>query len=151
MYIVEGEYTIEELASIVREHSVKYFGRKIVSPEVATEYLQSVIMDTSQESFGILYLDNAHHIIDFRIEFTGTIDMCPVYPREIIKQILALDASAIILAHNHPAGSTNISSSDIEITKKIKDACEVIDCRLIDHIINANAHSHVSLQEHGYV
>jgi DNA repair protein RadC len=78
----------------------------------------------------------------------GTVDHTPVYPREIIKRALYLEASNIILVHNHPSGNTKPSKADIDMTKRIVQACHTVGITVHDHVIISNK-SHYSFKSHG--
>ena len=80
-------------------------------------------------------LDNRNRVITFREMFSGTIDGASVYPREVVKQALADNAAAIILAHNHPSGVSEPSQADIRITERLRKALELVDIRVLDHVI----------------
>ena len=80
-------------------------------------------------------MDNRHRVLAFDELFRGTIDAAAVYPREIVKQALARNAAAVILAHNHPSGIAEPSQSDQLITRRIRDALELVDVRLLDHFV----------------
>ena len=88
-----------------------------------------------KEQFRVLFLDRKNRLIIDEVLGQGTIDRAPVYPREIIKRALAHEASAIILAHNHPSGDPTPSQSDIEMTKQIVAAAKTIDIMVHDHLI----------------
>jgi DNA repair protein RadC len=87
------------------------------------------------ECFVVLFLTNQHQLISAVEMFTGTIDGASVYPREILKAALQLNAAAVILSHNHPSGITKASQADKNITVKVKDALNMVDIRTLDHII----------------
>lgn len=80
--------------------------------------------------------------------FRGTIDGAPVYPREVVKEALRLNAAAVILAHNHPSGNTTPSGADRELTRRLREALNLMDVRMLDHIIVAGS-SAVSMAEKG--
>ena len=92
-------------------------------------------LDDSRESFVIMYLTTQNELIAIETLFTGTINSSAVYPREIIKAVLANNAQCVILAHNHPSGETSPSNSDRAVTAKIKTALDSIDVNLLDHVI----------------
>lgn len=100
------------------------------------------------EVFSVMYLNNQHHLIEIVDEFNGTIDGAAVYPREIVKQALKLNAAAVIFVHNHPSGEATPSSADINITKKLVSALQTVDIRVLDHIIVGQV-STVSMAEMG--
>ena len=89
------------------------------------------------EVFVVLYLDNRHRFIALEELFRGTIDGASVYPREVVKQALVHNASALIFAHNHPSGSPEPSQADIAITKKLSLALDTVDMRTLDHVVVA--------------
>jgi len=103
-----------------------------------------------REIFAVLFLDNRHQVIEYSELFSGTIDAASVYPREIVKQALLLNSAAIILSHNHPSGVSEPSESDIKVTKRIKAALELVDIRLLDHII-VGGNETTSLTEKGII
>lgn len=107
----------------------------LTSPAETRQYLQSLMRDFEQEVFGCLMLDNKHRVIAFRHLFSGSINSASVYPREVVKQALADNAAAVILAHNHPSGIAEPSQSDIQITRRLTQALELVDIRVLDHLI----------------
>lgn len=98
-------------------------------------YLISLLRDREREAFLVLYLNSQNQVVGDEILFEGTINSAAVYPREVVKRALYYNASAIILAHNHPSGMSEPSQSDIRITDKIKQALALIDIRVLDHLI----------------
>ncbi len=110
-------------------------GQAIRSPADTEAFLVARLRDLPHELFCCLYLDNRHRVIQFEELFRGTIDGTSVYPREVVKQALSVNAAAIILAHNHPSGVAEPSQADERITRRIKAALELVDIRLLDHLI----------------
>ncbi len=110
-------------------------GEAIRSPADTETFLLARLRDRPHEVFCCLYLDNRHRVLCFEELFRGTIDGTSVYPREVVKQALAVNAAAIILAHNHPSGVAEPSQADERITRRIKSALELVDIRLLDHLI----------------
>jgi len=111
-------------------------GRPVLSSWTALlDYCRSAMQFEIKEQFRVLFLDRKNRLIADEIMGHGTIDRAPVYPREIIKRALSLEASALILAHNHPSGDPTPSHSDIEITKRIVDAAKTIGVSVHDHLI----------------
>jgi len=110
-------------------------GEAIRSPADTETFLLARLRDRPHEVFCCLYLDNRHRVLRFEELFRGTIDGTSVYPREVVKQALAVNAAAIILAHNHPSGVAEPSQADERITRRIKSALELVDIRLLDHLI----------------
>ena len=87
------------------------------------------------EQFHVLYLDRKNRVITDTLMSVGTVDHVPVYPREVIKQALMLNASALILIHNHPSGDPTPSEADLSMTKEIQKGCKYLGLTLHDHII----------------
>lgn len=107
----------------------------IKSPTDTEQYLRNALSGLERERFCIIFLDNRHRIIAFETLFEGTIDGTSVYPREVVKRSLEVNAAAVILAHNHPSGVAEPSQADERITRRLKTALELVDIRILDHII----------------
>ena len=110
-------------------------GQAIRSPTDTEEFLRAKLRDLPHELFCCVYLDNRHRVLRFAELFRGTIDGTSVYPREVVKEALAVNAAAVILAHNHPSGVAEPSQADERITGRLKAALELVDIRLLDHLI----------------
>ncbi len=110
-------------------------GQAIRSPADTEAFLMARLRDLPHELFCCLYLDNRHRIILFDVLFRGTIDGTSVYPREVVKQALSVNAAAVIVAHNHPSGVAEPSQADERITRRVKSALELVDIRLLDHLV----------------
>ncbi len=104
-------------------------------PCLAVMYFQAELEDDEREVFMVLFLDNQNRLIKKERMFFGTINQAAVHPREIIKAALKYNAAAIIVAHNHPSGNCEPSEADRYFTRRIEMACDLIDLRLVDHII----------------
>ena len=127
-----------------------YNAQKFHSSSDVKTFIKARLFNEEREIFIALYLTTQHALIECVTESTGTIDCASVYPREIVKRALALNASAVIIAHNHPSGESFPSSADLDITKRIKDALGLLDIRVLDHIIAAK-HSVYSFAESGKI
>ena len=103
-----------------------------------------------QEVFGCLFLDNRHRVIGFEELFYGTIDCASVHPREVVKRVLHHNAAAVIFSHNHPSGVAEPSQSDQRITDRLKAALDLVDVRVLDHIVIGDGET-VSMAERGMV
>ena len=129
--------TIRALPELAR----RYFeaslpmGEAIRSPADTEAFLLARMRHLDYELFCCLYLDNRHRVLRFDELFRGTIDGTSVYPREVVKEALAINAAAVILAHNHPSGVAEPSQADERITRRLKSALELVDIRLLDHLI----------------
>lgn len=107
----------------------------IQSTEIAKNYLSTRLMNQEREIFLVLYLNTQHNVIRTEELFLGTYNCVDIYPREIIKLALKYNASALILAHNHPSGHANPSESDRIMTDKIIKACQLVDLKVLDHFV----------------
>lgn len=111
-------------------------GRTVISSWSALlDYLRAALQHATTEEFRVLFLDKKNRLLADEFQASGTVDHAPVYPREIVKKAIALDASAIILVHNHPSGDPTPSQADIEMTRRIKDAAKPFDIVVHDHIV----------------
>lgn len=126
---------------VVPEIARRYFeaslvvGQTLGNPADTEAYLRARLRDLEHEVFCCLFLDNRHRVLRFVELFRGTIDGTSVYPREVVKEALAENAAAVILAHNHPSGVAEPSQADERITRRLKSALELVDIRLLDHLI----------------
>ena len=125
---------LPELARRYFEESLPS-GESIRSPRDTESFLKARMQHLDHELFCCLYLDNRHRVLRFDELFRGTIDGTSVYPREVVKEALSVNAAAVILAHNHPSGVAEPSQADERITQRIKSALELVDIRLLDHLI----------------
>jgi DNA repair protein RadC len=107
----------------------------LTRPTETVNYLRARLRDYDHEVFACLMLDNRNRVIALREMFRGTIDGASVYPREVVKQALADNAAAVILAHNHPSGVSEPSQADIRITERLQQALALVDIRVLDHVI----------------
>lgn len=105
------------------------------SPDQSKQFVRCKLQQLEHEVFSVLFLDNQNYLIEYTEMFRGTIDSASVYPREVAKEALELNAAAVIFAHNHPSGISVPSSADRNITHKLKSALELFDIRVLDHII----------------
>jgi DNA repair protein RadC len=98
-------------------------------------YLQTAMAYEQIEQFRILFLDQKNNLIADEVQQRGTVNHTPVYPREVMKRALILNASALIVVHNHPSGDTKPSREDIEMTHQLRSAAEALGLALHDHLI----------------
>lgn len=113
-------------------------GPALDSPQATQRFLRARLRDSPHELFCCLHLDNRHRLIAFEELFRGTIDGASVHPREVVKQALARNAAAVILAHNHPSGVAEPSQADQLITRRLCEALQLVDIRVLDHLIVAD-------------
>jgi DNA repair protein RadC len=107
----------------------------ISSWNVLVDYLTAKAAYGSTEQFRVIYLDRKNKLIADEAQQKGTVDHTPVYPREVVKRALELNASAVIICHNHPSGDPTPSSADIDMTRKVKEALGSVGITLHDHVI----------------
>ena len=105
------------------------------SPQDMKAYLALRHAGLTREQFDMVYLDSQHRVILCETLFVGTLNQTSVYPREVVKRSLELNASAVVLSHNHPSGNPQPSEADELLTKTLKSALALVDVRVLDHII----------------
>jgi DNA repair protein RadC len=112
-------------------------GSVLSSPSAVKNFLVTRLADLEHEIFGVLLLTTRHHLIDFVELFRGTLDGANVAPREVLKLVLARNAGAVILVHQHPSAVKDASRADELITATLRDALALIQVKVVDHIIVA--------------
>ena len=118
------------------------------APAQVRDYLMLELGGLEHEVFAALFLDSQHRLITLRTLFRGTLAQTSVYPREIVKEALACNAGAVVLAHNHPSGAAEPSRADEFLTHTLKSALQLVDVRVLDHIVIGRGQS-VSFAERG--
>jgi len=101
----------------------------------AADFLRMRLGALPHEEFHVLWLDNRHRVLERQRLFIGTIDGASVYPREVVRAALEVNASAAILAHNHPSGVAEPSAADRAITRELRDALSLVGVRVLDHLV----------------
>jgi DNA repair protein RadC len=139
------------------EMSKRYLAEKIrgtdcslTSSQATRDYLLSELRLENREIFAVLFLNNQHQVLTFERLFFGTLNAAAVYPRVVVEQAIKHHAAAVILAHNHPSGIAEASIADKQITDKLSRALELIDVRVLDHIIVAGNQCY-SFAEHNEI
>jgi DNA repair protein RadC len=123
-------------------------GPVFASSKAVRGFLRSRLGPSRREIFACLFLDSRHRLIAFEPLFLGTVDRASVYPREVLRRSLELNAAALILAHNHPSGIAEPSSADIALTSSLRELLRQIDVALLDHLVVGSG-VEVSLAERG--
>jgi len=118
------------------------------APQTVKDYLQLQLAHRPHEVFAALFVDARHRLLAFEELFRGTLTQTSVYPREVVKRALALNACAVILAHNHPSGVAEPSRADEFLTQTLKSALALVDVTVLDHFVVARG-SLVSFAERG--
>ena len=143
--------TVEEVISAAKHIMESMMVQRDVvftTPDLVRQYLSVRLGNAEREIFCVLFLDNQNRLIAAEDLFMGTIDGASVYPREVVKAALKLNAAAVILSHNHPSGVLDPSIADKRITERLQQALELIDVRVIDHFIVSGIDA-VSFAERG--
>jgi len=132
-----------------REILARYFNQNpmLSSWQAVLDYCALAVRG-EVECFHVLYLDRKNRLISDVTVSVGTVDHVPVYPREVLKRALLMNASALILVHNHPSGDPEPSDADLKMTKEIQKGCKTLGLTLHDHII-VGAGREVSLRARG--
>jgi DNA repair protein RadC len=108
------------------------------SPQRVKDYLALHLRPLAHEAFAVLFLDTRHRLLQLELMFRGTLAQTSVHPREIVKRALALNAAAVVLAHNHPSGAAEPSRADELLTQTVRAALQLVDVRVLDHLIVGN-------------
>jgi DNA repair protein RadC len=111
----------------------------LASWDALLEYCQSAMAHRDLEQFRVLYLDRKNVLIADEAQANGTVDHVPVYPREVVKRALELNATAMILVHNHPSGDPTPSQADVDMTNAVRDAADVFNIAIHDHLVIGKA------------
>ncbi len=138
---------LESAASIVAE---KFSDKDVYSdPDLTKEFLMYKLSGHEREVFAVMFLNSQNELIEYNELFSGTINSAAVYPREVVKHALKVNASAVIFAHNHPSGKSEPSEADKQITTRLNAALSLVDIRVLDHIVVGR--TPVSFAERGLI
>jgi len=118
------------------------------APGRVKDYLALQLAGRTQEVFAVLFLDAQHRLLRLEEMFHGTLTQTSVYPREVVRRALALNAGAVVLAHNHPSGVAEPSRADEFLTQTLKSALQLVDVRVLDHVVVGQGQV-VSMAERG--
>jgi DNA repair protein RadC len=143
---------LQAVLEMARRHLAERLRRDSVmeSPLAVRDYLKAMLRHEAHEVFGCLFLDSKHRVLAFETLFRGSIDSTSVYPRQVVKRALAHNAAALILCHNHPSGNTDPSQADRMLTKRLQEALDLIDVRVLDHFIIGDGDP-LSMAEYGWM
>lgn len=150
-----GDAVVQELkiveAATHRMMRSRVMERPVISGwDAVLDYCHTTMAHRETEQFRVLYLDRKNVLIADEEQAQGTVDHVPVYPREVVKRALELNASALILVHNHPSGDPTPSESDITMTQQIEEAAQALSIVLHDHLIIGKS-TELSLRTEGYL
>ena len=152
---VGGEYrpadADEVLQAAQRVLAARVRGTHVLtSPAVVKDFLRARLGNLPHEIFAVVHLDAQHRVLDYVEMFRGTVSQTSVYPREVVKDALGRNSSALLLVHNHPSGSAEPSRADEHLTQTLKSAGALVDVRVLDHLIVAGD-SVLSMAERGLI
>jgi len=143
---IPDQDVIDKALSILEERHRP--GEPLKSVVATRQLLRVKLGEVPYEVFGCLFLDNRHRLIEMGELFRGTVDGAAVYPREVVKKALSVNAAAVIFYHNHPSGVCEPSQADLTLTRRLKEALGLVDCRVLDHFVVSHSES-VSMAERG--
>ena len=143
---------LQAVLEMSRRHLAERLRRDsaLESPQAVRDYLKSLLRHEPHEVFGCLFLDSKHRMLAFEVLFRGSIDSASVYPRQVVKRALTHNAAAVIFCHNHPSGISEPSQADRTLTKRLIQALDLIEVRVLDHFIIGDGQP-LSMVEHGWI
>ena len=130
--------------TFIREARVNYLHCehvmfRISGPADVANFVRSILTDNSREHFVALYLDGQNQVAAYSIVSIGSANSAPVAPREVFQRAVLTGAISIVLAHNHPSGSTTPSSDDRAVTRRLRESGELLGIKILDHLIVTNS------------
>lgn len=147
-YPRRGDATIVKALAIL-DRRLRRPGEALTSPQAVRDYLRLCLAELEHEVFIVFFLDAQNRMIEARELFRGTLTQVGVYPREVAKAALQVNAGSVILAHNHPSGLCEPSRADEALTQSIKHALGLIDVKVLDHFLIAGHSVPLSFAERG--
>jgi DNA repair protein RadC len=117
----------------------------VAAIEIVKRQIKEKVRDRKEEFFKVVFLNKSNMILGIEELARGTVDEASIYPREVIRTAISMGATAVIFVHNHPSGNLKPSQKDIDVTNKLKAACQSVDIAPLDHII-ISPHGHISLK-----
>jgi len=141
--------------TLIRQAELRYLasdlpGKKVFDrPARVKDHLRILVQGRGMECFGAVFTDQQHRHLSTQIMFEGSVDRTAVYPRNLIKRALELDAKGMILFHNHPGGTKQASREDIELTRRLAEVCDALDIIILDHFLIAGKEV-LSFKESGW-
>ena len=144
-----AQQTIREALTLLA-HQLREPGASFTSSNAVRDWLRLNLATLEREALSVLWLDNQHRLIAHDTLFLGTINTITVHPREVVRAGLKHNAAAAVLAHNHPSGEAEPSKADRKITERLKQALDLVDIRLLDHLVVGGMET-VSFAERGWL
>ena len=131
--VANGDEIIEAARAVAGRRMRR--GEPVTDPQASGRFFQDKLAGLEREVFAAVFLDTRHRLIEYAELFQGTIDGAEVHPREVVRRALRCNAAAVIVAHNHPSGTTDPSAADRAVTTRLKQALALVDVRVLDHIV----------------
>ncbi|EDS7008723.1 DNA repair protein RadC [Salmonella enterica subsp. diarizonae] len=128
------QHTVRAALALL-ERQLREPGASFISNHAVRDWLRLQLATQEREEFTALFLDNQHRLIAHETLFTGTINHTQVHPREVVKAALKHNCAAVIVAHCHPSGLAEPSNADRQITERLRQALNLVDIRLLDHLV----------------
>lgn len=128
------DWIIQQAITLLEKRVFKA-GPALNGPAAVRDYLRLKLVAEPNEVFAAVFLDSRHQVLAYEPLFKGSVSQTTVYPRVVIQRALALNASALILAHQHPSGITEPSMADCALTDRLKAALAMVDVQVLDHFI----------------
>ena len=144
----QSEADILGIAEDILRRRLERLG-SLTTPEHAGSFLRMRLAHLEHEEFHAVWLDTRHRVLAVETLARGSIDGASIHAREVVKAALRWNASAVVFAHNHPSGEPEPSAADRAITGRLRDALDLVDVRLLDHIVVGTAGT-VSLAQRGW-
>lgn len=147
---IEADKIIASALKCLEERLSYATKEQFKSSRSVCDYLRLQLAQEKNEVFAVLFMDNHQRLLSFDRLFTGTVNEAAVYPRCVVQKALEYNAATIIIAHNHPSGVVKPSAADERITSELRKILEIINVRLLDHIVVAMTETY-SFAEHGLI
>ena len=144
-----AQQTIREALTLL-ERQLREPGAPFTSSNAVRDWLRLNLATLEREALSVLWLDNQHRLIAHDTLFLGTINTITVHPREVVRAGLKHNAAAAVLSHNHPSGEAEPSKADQRITERLKQALDLVDIRLLDHLV-VGGMDIISFSERGWI
>ncbi|SOC34817.1 JAB domain-containing protein [Ureibacillus acetophenoni] len=135
---------------LVREKTMMYKNRRVRSPQDAYELMKEFLGDVDREHFVVLCMDTKNQPTNIQVVHIGSLNSSIVHPREVLKSAILSNSASIICGHNHPSNDSTPSPEDIEVTKRLVEAGQIIGIEVLDHLIMCEDNFR-SLKELGYM
>lgn len=144
-------FEVVRIKQVIRELEEPFTTYTIRSPQDAKELAQAQIGDEDREVFLVMMLNTKNQVIALHRAHVGSLNASIVHPREVMKPAILNNAASIIVSHQHPSGNPSPSPEDIEVTKRLVEAGQILGIEVLDHVIVSYTGKYVSLKEKGYM